>query len=362
MSENTPSEAEKDLLPMDEVTTPTMEAEIMPSAIGEQITAPILGDNIPPTIGDENIVQEVESLIRPYNPSTQRRAIRERLQSLEIINERFARQFRIGLFNIIHRNSDITVGAIKIESYKDFSNQLPPMTNLNLVHLKPLRGTALFTFEKTLVYVAVDSLFGGDGRFPVTREEREFTPTEQRIINKMMSLALDAYRDAWSSIAKITTEYIRSESQVKFTNITSSPNDIVITTPFLIEIGNMVGEFCICLPFSMIEPMREQLINPPVENNKQEENSWFGGLVNQVKYSELELVANFVDHPMRLSNILQLNKEDVIPIEKPDSIFVHVDGVPVLSGKYGTLNGQYALQIEHLINPVLHHLEEEGRS
>lgn len=121
----------------------------------------------------------------------------------------------------------------------------------------------------------------------------------------------------------------------------------------------MVGEFCICLPFTMIEPLREQLINPPVENNKQEENSWFGGLVNQVKYSELELVANFIDHPMRLSNILQLNKNDVIPIEKPNSIFVHVDGVPVLNGKYGTLNGQYALQIEHLINPVLHHLEEE---
>ena len=35
--------------------------------------------------------------IKPYDPNTQRRVIRERLHSLEIINERFARQFRMGL-------------------------------------------------------------------------------------------------------------------------------------------------------------------------------------------------------------------------------------------------------------------------
>ncbi|MGU0044059.1 hypothetical protein ACVXHA_23455 [Escherichia coli] len=34
--------------------------------------------------------------IRPYDPNTQRRVVRERLQALEIINERFARHFRIG--------------------------------------------------------------------------------------------------------------------------------------------------------------------------------------------------------------------------------------------------------------------------
>lgn len=169
MSEKIVSEADKDNLSLDEIKAPVMGVENM---------------------GIDNHPQEVQNLIRPYDPSTQRRAIRERLQSLEIINERFARQFRIGLFNIIHRNSDITVGAIKIESYNDFSENLSPMTNLNLVHLNPLRGTALFTFEKTLVYVAVDSLFGGDGRFPVSRGERELTPTEQRIINKMMRLAL----------------------------------------------------------------------------------------------------------------------------------------------------------------------------
>lgn len=297
--------------------------------------------------------------IQPYNPNTQRRTVRERLQSLEMINEHFARQFRMKLFNLMRYSPDITVGSIKIEPFCDFADNLPAMSNFNLIQLKPLNGTALFTFETNLVSIAVDNLFGGDGRFTTAIDEREFTHTEQRIIDKIVELALDAYSDAWQIVHKIQAIYIRSESQAKFTNITSSPNDIVITTPFLMEINNMIGEFNICIPFSMIEPLYEQLTNPPVEKMKQDGGVWMKGWVKQVKYSELELIANLVEHPTRLSNILKLQEGDVIPIEKPERLMVHVDGVPVLTSKYGTLNGQYALRVEHLINPVLNAQEEE---
>ncbi|WP_445493816.1 flagellar motor switch protein FliM [Photorhabdus sp. SF281] len=300
-----------------------------------------------------------ENEVRPYDPNTQRRVVRERLQALEIINERFARHFRMGLFNMLRRSPDITVGAIKIQPYHEFARNLAVPTNLNLVHLKPLRGTALFAFAPSLVYIAVDNLFGGDGRFPTKVEGREFTHTEQRVINRMLRMALDSYRDAWDSIFKIEVEYIRSEMQVKFTNITTSPNDIVVTTPFQVEIGALSGEFNICIPFAMIEPLRERLTNPPLENVRQEDSLWRESLVKQVQHSELELVANFVDIPLRLSKILQLQPGDILPIDKPERLIVHVDGVPVLTSQYGTLNGQYALRIEHLINPVLNALDEE---
>lgn len=86
---------------------------------------------------------------------------------------------------------------------------------------------------------------------------------------------------------------MRSEMQVKFTNITTSPNDIVVNTPFHVEIGNLTGEFNICLPFSMIEPLRELLVNPPLENSRNEDQNWRDNLVRQVQHSQLELVANF---------------------------------------------------------------------
>ncbi len=299
-----------------------------------------------------------ESDIRPYDPNTQRRVVRERLQALEIINERFARHFRMGLFNLLRRSPDITVGAIRIQPYHEFARNLPVPTNLNLIHLKPLRGTGLVVFSPSPVFIAVDNLFGGDGRFPTKVEGREFTHTEQRVINRMLKLALEGYSDARKAINPLEVEYVRSEMQVKFTNITTSPNDIVVNTPFHVEIGNLTGEFNICLPFSMIEPLRELLVNPPLENSRNEDQNWRDNTVRRAAFTAgtggqlcrylATPVADFKTETRRR------------PADrKPDRIIAHVDGVPVLTSQYGTLNGQYALRIEHLINPILNSLNEE---
>ncbi|MBF9190556.1 flagellar motor switch protein FliM, partial [Enterobacter hormaechei] len=282
--------------------------------------------------------------IKPYDPNTQRRVIRERLHSLEIINERFARQFRMGLFNLLRRSSDITAGNIKIQPYHEFARNLPVPTNLNLLHLNPLRGTALMAFSSGLVFMAVDNLFGGDGRFPTKADGREFTPTEQRVIHRMLTMAREAYEFAWGSIYKIKTEYIRSEIQVKFTNITSSPNDVVVTTPFSVEIGSHRGEFNICIPFSTIEPLRELLSNPPMDNSRHEDSEWRSMLASQMRETELELVAQFADINTRLSNVMKMKKGDIIPLDKQEFIEANVGSVPVFTAKYGSVNNQYALK------------------
>ena len=297
--------------------------------------------------------------IKPYDPHTQRRVIRERLHSLEIINERFARQFRMGLFNLLRRSPDITAGNIKIQPYHEFARNLPVPTNLNLLHLNPLRGTSLMAFSPGLVFMAVDNLFGGDGRFPTKADGREFTPTEQRVIHRMLSMAREAYEFAWSSIYKIKTEYIRSEIQVKFTNITSSPNDVVVTTPFSVEIGSHRGEFNICIPFSTIEPLRELLSNPPMDNSRQEDSQWRGLLASQMRETELELTARFADIGTRLSNVMQMKKGDVIALDKQEFIEASVGGVPVFTARYGAVNNQYALKVEQMIQPSLLSLNKE---
>lgn len=298
---------------------------------------------------EESQQSTTESSIKPYDPNKQRRVIRERLQSLEMINERFARQFRTGLFNLFRRSLDITAGSITIQPYHDFARNLPVPTNLNLIHLHPLRGTALFAFSPNLVFMAVDNLFGGDGRFPTKADGREFTPTEQRVIKRLLTMALEAYDTAWSSIFKIKTEYVRAEMQVKFTNITSSPNDIVVTTPFQVEIGSHRGEFDICIPFNLIEPLRELLTSPPLENSAQEDKQWRSMLANQVTDTRLELVAQFAEITTRLSSVMNIKTGDVIPIDKQDVIDVCVDNIPVLSARYGCINNQYALKVEKVM-------------
>ena len=102
--------------------------------------------------------------ISTYNLGTQERIVRGRMPTLELVNERFARYLRIGMFNYMHRNAEISVGPIRVQKYSEFIRNLVVPTNLNLVVAKPLRGTALFVFDPNLVFLVVDNMFGGDGR------------------------------------------------------------------------------------------------------------------------------------------------------------------------------------------------------
>lgn len=291
-----------------------------------------------------------EQRIRPYDPGTQHRIIRERLHGLDIINERFARQFRISLFNLIRRNADITVEAMRYQSYSNFSRNLPVPTNINLVNMQPLRGTALVVFPPNLVFMVVDNLFGGDGRFLTRSEGREFTSTEQRIIRRLLALATDAYQDAWKSIYPLQISYLRSEMQAKFANITSSPNEIIVNTNFHLEVGNMASDFQICFPYSMIEPLRDTLTNPASDSQSQRDGSWNRRMAGEIRHTEVQLVADFVDIPSRIGDVLSLKIGDVLPIALPETVTAKVDGVPVMDCTYGSHGEHRALRILRIID------------
>jgi flagellar motor switch protein FliM len=195
--------------------------------------------------------------IRPYNLATQERIVRGRMPTLEIINERFARQMRLGLFNFMRRTAEISVGPIRIIKYNEFIRNLVVPTNLNMVQARPLRGTALFIFDPNLVFLVVDNLFGGDGRFHTRVEGRDFTQTEQRIIQRLLGLVFEEYEKSWKPVYELKFEYLRSEMNTQFANI-ATPNEVVVVTTFNIEFGPIAGEFHICMPYAMIEPVRDR--------------------------------------------------------------------------------------------------------
>lgn len=138
--------------------------------------------------------------VRPYNLASQERIVRGRMPTMEIINERFARLFRIGLFNFIRRTPEISVGPVRVLKFGEFVRNLAVPTNLNIIQAKPLRGNGLFIFDPNLVFLAVDNMFGGDGRFHTRVEGREFTQTEQRIIQKMLAVVFEAYTKSLEAV------------------------------------------------------------------------------------------------------------------------------------------------------------------
>jgi len=287
--------------------------------------------------------------VRPYNLATQERIVRGRMPTLEIINERFARLFRVGLFNLMRRSAEISVGPVRVQKYSEFIRNLVVPTNLNMVQVKPLRGTALFIFDPNLVFLVVDSLFGGDGRFHMRVEGREFTQTEHRIIQKMLQVAFENYEKSWHPVYPVQFEFMRSEMHTQFANI-ATPNEVVVTTTFTIELGPASGDFHMCMPYAMIEPIRDTLYSSLQGDHMEADKRWVRMLSRQVQAAEVELVAELGEARLTLNQVNSLKVGDVIPLDIPAVLTAEVDGVPVMECNYGVCNGQYALRVQRMIN------------
>ncbi len=298
---------------------------------------------------EEPVSKEVPGTVRTYNLATQERIVRGRMPTLEIINERFARLFRIGLFNFLHRTAEISVGPVKVSKYSEFIRNLAMPTNLNLVHIKPLRGIGLIVFSPQLVFMLVDSMFGGDGRFHTRIEGREFTATEQRIIMRVLDIFFETYSKSWEPIYPVGFEYIRSEMNTQFANI-ATPNEVVVSTAFMIELGPINGELHVCTPYSMIEPVRDRLTSSLQGEALEVDKRWLRLMKQQIQSAEIELVVNFGTARLTFTDLLNMQPGDIIPLIASDSVTAEVDGVPVMECSYGQLHGQYALRVEKLMS------------
>src|SRR5450830_80071 len=300
--------------------------------------------------GDQDEVHaEIDpSAVRDYNLATQERIVRGRMPTLEIINERFARFLRIGLFNFMRQTVEISVGPVRVSKYSEFIRNLVVPTNLNLVQMHPFRGTALVVFDPSLVFAVVDNMFGGDGRFHTRVEGRDFTQTEQRIIQRVLAIVLENYEKSWEPVHAVKFEYLRSEMNTQFANI-ATPNEVVVAVTFSIEMGAANGEIHMCFPYSMIEPIRDILSSPLQGEVLGVDKRWVRLMTQQIQIAEIQLVADLAKTEMTLSEILNMKVGDVIPLSISDEIEAKVDGVPVMSCKYGMFNGQYALRVEKLL-------------
>ncbi len=290
-----------------------------------------------------------DSGVRPFDFANQERIVRGRMPTLEMINERFARLFRIGLFNMLRRTPEVSVGGVDMMKFGEYVHTLFVPTSLNLVKLNPLRGTGLIIIDPKLVFIIVENFFGGDGRYFTKIEGREFTPTEQRIIQMVLKQAFENLVDAWAPVMPIDFQYINSEVNPQFANIVS-PSEVIVVSTFHIELDGGGGDFHITIPYNMVEPIRE-ILDAGVQSDMNEvDDRWSVSLREEMKSAEIEIESSLTNVSLSLTDVLSLKEGDIIPIEMPEDVTVVSGDIPLFKGQYGTHAGNAAIKINKLIS------------
>lgn len=297
------------------------------------------------TDGDDAIAPDGT---RSYDFASQDRIVRGRMPTLEMINERFARNLRHQLFNMLRRSPVISVEGIQMVKFGEYVHSLLMPSNLNVIRIKPLRGSALLVCNPKLVFSLVDCFFGGDGRFHTKIEGRDFTGTEMRIVRKLVDMCFASLTEAWEPVMPLQFEYVGAEINPHFANIVT-PSEVVVVSTFHIDLEGGAGYLHVTMPYSMLEPIKD-LLDAGIQSDVAERDGrWSHLLQDEMRLAQVEVGTVLATADLTMREVLAFRPGDVLAIDMPDELTACVEEVPIFRARYGVSRGNYALKVTEML-------------
>lgn len=287
---------------------------------------------------------------RAYDFMSQERIVRGRMPGLEIINERFVRFFRNSVTTFLMKFIDISMHNVEIIKFGEFMKTIPFPANINIFKMEPLKGAALFVIEAPLVFAFVEIFFGGASARYVKSEGRSFTAIEQGVIKKVVDMALRDLASAWDVIAPLECEYSSSEMNPQFVTIVT-PSEIVIKVEVHVEVEDFTGKLFFCIPYSMVEPLKEKLYSGIQGEKFELDQRWVRRLKEILSDSYVKVKAEIGKTELTVGDLLKFEVGNIINLGKnvSDKLIVTVEDVPKFKGHPGYSRGSQAIKITDVI-------------
>ncbi len=288
--------------------------------------------------------------IRNYDFTNQERIIRGRMPGLELANEKFSRFFRNSISNLLMKFVDTGISNVEVTKFGEFMKIIPFPSSINIFKMEPLKGYALFVVEAPLVFAFVEFFFGSSNARYVKSEGRSFTHIEQNVIRKIVNIALKDMASAWSGISQITPEFVSSEMNPQFVTIVT-PSELVIKVEIHIELENFTGKLFFCIPYSMVEPVKEILYSGIQTDKYDLDQNWVTYLKELLKDSYVEVKAEIGRVHLTLGELVGLEVGSVVNLGKASNseIPVKVEGITKFYGVPGYSRGSQAIKLTKVV-------------
>ena len=281
-----------------------------------------------------------------YDFAVQERIVSTRMAGLNAINERFVRNFRTSMMNLLRQHVTVEIDDVRTMPCAEYFSSQPIPSCINIVRMRPLQGSSVFIIDQKLVFTLVDKLFGG-GTIPISesRERTEFTQMEMRIVRMVLDLVFKDLTFAWQSIYEIKLEYIDSEINPQLANI-AGPSDIIIVKQFKIELDDGVtGSIDIAIPYAALEPIRAILEQGAPGDEEEINERWAEALREEVFDAKIPLEGAIAEKEVFYSELINFAEGDIIPIELNEYVTIRAAGIPTFRAKYGASQGNAAFKV-----------------
>ncbi|MBD8048918.1 flagellar motor switch protein FliM [Limnohabitans radicicola] len=300
----------------------------------------------------------LEVQVRKHDLTTEDSSLGINVASLDMINERFIRLFRLGMLEVLRTSPRINPTHTQIVRFGDYIKDLKAPLSVNIIRMAPFRGYSMVVIEPTVVFSSLDSFFGGFGRgVGQLPPGRLFTPTETRIIKIILQVFFRSLKEAWSPVSTVDFEHVSSEINPQFAQI-ADENDLVVLCRFESESNNNsrgTGFIDMVIPYVALKPVRDLLRSrvQTGDGNEESDNLWRNQLVDAVKDAELHMNVLLGKLQISLSQLQQMQVGDVLHFKKADYARVMIRDLPVYDVEVGTMGSQTAVKIVEAISPAM---------
>ena len=288
----------------------------------------------------------------PYDLGNQEWIVRGRMPTLDVIHQQFSRLFRISLGEVLRKTIEVTVTNQSVLKFSEFTRRLPVPAYLQIISMEPLRGYAMVATDAATVYLLVDHFFGGTGQTHVKPEGQDFTLIEQRIMRKVMTMGLANLEKAWEPVHKVNIKAVRAEMNPQLASIVL-PSDIVIVITVGIELGDSVGDLHLCIPYAMLEPLRERLQVSFQSDFYEVDKSWVRRFSERLQDTAVTMSVHLGSTRISVEDLMNFSAGDVIVLEQAtdEPLIGTIEGVPKFQGFPGVSKASQSFQIDSVIVP-----------
>lgn len=301
-------------------------------------------------IDTETAKNKIVAGVRPYDFTNQERIVRGRMPGLENVNEKFARLLRNSISNLIMKFVNTSVQNTEVTKFSDFMKIIPFPSSITIFKMEPLKGYALLVIEAPLVFAFVEFFFGSSTTQHIKSEGRAFTSIEQRVIKKITDTLLNDMSSAWNAIEAIKPETVSFEMNPQFVTIVT-PSEIVVKIEFSIEIETYTGKFFFCIPYSVLEPIKEKLYSGIQGEKLDADKRWIKKIKEILIDSSIEVSAEIGRTELSFEDLINLEIGSVINLSKSvsDELVVKIEDIPKFMGTPGYSRGSQAIRITKIL-------------
>jgi flagellar motor switch protein FliM len=292
--------------------------------------------------------------VRKHDLASENSSLGVNVSSIDMINERFIRMFRLGLLEVLRTTPRVNPTRVQIMKFGDYLHMLKAPLSVNTIRINPMRGNSVIIIDPNVVFSSLDSFFGGFGRgVGQLPPGRLFTPTETRIIKIILQVFFRSLKEAWAPLTPVDFEHVSSEINPQFAQI-ADENDLVILSRFESEATSQGAGFVdMVIPYVALKPVRDLLRSrvQTGDGNEDSDKLWRAQLTDAVHDAELEIQILLGKLSVSLQQLDKLQIGDVLHFKKAEHARAMIEGMPVYDVEVGALGSQVAVKIVKAVSP-----------